>query len=88
MLKAAHNTTVELTCTDETSDPDIAPPHWVMNGSVALTEDGYRSSRDEDTRALIGTLTINGNNTCGTFSMYCILHNEQILHNSTLIVGG
>jgi len=88
MFKAAHNTTIELTCIDKANDPDISPPHWVMNGSVALTEDGYRSSRDEDTRALIGTLTINGNNTCGTFNMYCILHNEQILHSTTLIVEG
>jgi len=41
-MKAAHNTTVELTCIDQNDEGYY--PVWYMNGSA----DGYRSSRDED----------------------------------------
>ena len=85
-MKAAHNTTVELTCI--TSDGGLAPPAWFMDGSLALTEDGYTSSRDEDNGELIGILTINGNQTCGTFHLCCRLTSGQIMHNFTLTVEG
>jgi len=85
-VTAAHNTTVVLMCVDPSSGN--FPPAWIKNGSVALTDDGYTSSRDEDTGELIGTLTINGNHTCGTFYVYCVLHNGQILHTTSLTVEG
>ena len=85
-MKAAHNTTVELTCTASEDDP-IAPV-WFMDGSFVLSEDGYRASIDENTGKLIGTLTINGNQTCGTFRIHCRLSGGQIMHNTTLTVDG
>ena len=85
-MNAAHNTTVVLTCVDPSSGN--FPPAWIKNGSVALTDDGYTSSRDKDTGELIGTLTINGNHTCGTFYVHCVLRNGQILHNTSLTVEG
>jgi len=88
-MKAAHNATVQLACTASEAD-DPYPPIWVMNGSSVLSEDGgYRSSRDEDTGKLIGTLTINGNQTCGTFRIHCtLLPSEQIMHSYMLTVEG
>jgi len=59
-----------------------------MDGLPTLVGDGYRSSRDEDTGELIGTLTINGNHTCGTFNVYCLLRSGQTMHEITLIVEG
>ena len=54
-MKAAHNTTLELTCTASEDDPFA--PAWFMNGLFVLSDGGYRASRDEDTGELIGTLT-------------------------------
>jgi len=85
-MQAAHNTTVELTCTTSGGDP--TPPVWYMDGSVTLYEDGYRFSRDEDTGELIGTLMINGNQTCGTFLCSCRSFSGQIMHNFTMTVDG
>ena len=86
-MKAAHNTTLELTCTASEDDP-IAPA-WFMNGSLVLSQDGYRVSRDGNTGKLIGTLTINGNQTCGTFRVHCTLYpSGQIMHSTTLTVQG
>ena len=86
-MKVAHNTTVELTCT--ASDYYPIAPIWFMDGWIVLTEDGYRASRDEDTGKLIGTLTINGNQTSGTFHVHCRLYpSQQIMHNTMLTVEG
>ena len=86
-MKAAHNTTVKLTCT--ASDDYPIAPIWFMDGSLALTEDGYSNSRDEDTGELIGTLTINGNQTSGIFHVHCRLYpSEQIMHSTMLTVEG
>jgi len=85
-LNAAHNTTVELTCIDPNSV--YFPPAWIKNGSVVLTDDGYRASRGEGTGKLIGTLTIDGNRTCGTINVYCVLNSGQIIQNTSLTVEG
>jgi len=86
-MKAAHNTTVELTCAASEDDP-IAPV-WSMDGSFVVSEDAYRVSRDGNTGKLIGILTINGNQTCGTFRVHCTLYpSGQIMHNTTLTVEG
>ena len=85
-MKAAHNTTVKLICT--ASDAETFAPVWFLDGSVTVSEDGYTSSRDEDTGELIGILTINGNQTCGTFHLCCRLTSWQIMHNFTLTVEG
>ena len=85
-MQAAHNTTVELTCI--TSDDDPTAPIWFIDEVQALSQDGYRSSRDENTGKLIGTLMINGNLTCGTFNVYCKLESRQIMHSTTLTVEG
>jgi len=86
-MKAAHNTTVKLTCT--ASDDYPIAPAWFMDGSFVPSEGGYRSSIDEDTGELIGTLTINGNQTCGTFRVHCVLYpSEQIMHSTMLTVEG
>ena len=85
-LKAARNTTVEFTCI--APNDALFPPVWFMNGSFVPSEDGYRSSRDEDTGELFGTLIINGNHSCGTFHVYCKLSGRQIRHNTTLTVEG
>ena len=86
-MKAAHNTTVELRCTASDSETLFAPV-WFMDGSVALYQDGYTTGRDEDTGELIGTLIINGNQTCGTFLCSCKLTGGEIMHNFTLTVEG
>lgn len=85
-LKAARNTTVEFTCI--APNDALFPPVWFMNGSFVPSEDGYRSSRDENTGELFGTLIINGNHSCGTFHVYCRLSGRQIRHNITLTVEG
>ena len=86
-MKAAHNATVELKCT--ASEDDSFPPAWVMNGSAVISRNGYRSSIDEDTGKLIGTLTINGNQTCGIFRIHCtLLPSGQIMHSTMLTVEG
>ena len=85
-LKAAHNTTVVFTCIDHT-DAHF-PPAWWMDGSLVLTKDGYASSRDKDTGELIGILTINGNQSCGAFNVYCRPYSGQIMHNTTLTIEG
>jgi len=85
VINAACNTTVELTCT--APNGALFPPTWVMNGSTVLSDGGYKSSRD-DTGVVIGTLIINSSHTCGIVSVYCRLHNGQILHNTTLTVEG
>jgi len=59
-----------------------------MDGLPILVGDGYRSSRDETTGELIGILTINGNRTCGTFNVYCLLRNGQTMHDITMMVEG
>ena len=84
MVNVAHNTTIELTCTDTAG----FLPSWFMNGSVVFG-DRFRTSRD-DTGAVTGTLTINGNDTCGTLNVYCncLRHNRQALHNTSLRVEG
>ena len=87
-MKAAHNATVRLTCIDSYSVEQLFPPVWVINGSSVPSEDGYRFTRDETTGQLIGILTINGNRTCGTFNVYCLLHNRQTVHETTLTVEG
>ena len=86
VVTVARNTTVELTCIDPNGV--LFPPAWIMSGSLALTESGYRASRDEDTGELIGTLTINGNHSFGTFNVYCTLHSGQIMHNTSLTIEG
>ena len=86
VVTVARNTTVELTCIDPNGV--LFPPAWIVNGSAALTDDGYRTSRGEDPGKLIGTLTINGNHTCGIFNVHCQLHSGQIMHNTTLTFGG
>ena len=86
-MKAAHNTTVEFTCT--ASDRDPIAPLWFMDGSFALSEGAYRVSRDGNTGNLIGILTINGNQTSGTFRVHCTLYpSGQIMHSTTLTVEG
>jgi len=85
-MKAAHNTTVELTCI--ASDDDPIAPIWFSNELQALSENGYTTSQDEDTGKLIGTLTINGNQTCGTFRIHCVLSGGQIMHSIMLTVEG
>jgi len=82
VIKAAHNTTVELTCSDR-NDEGYSPA-WYMNGSAG----GYSSSRNEDTGELIVTLTINGNHTSGTFNAHCRLYSGEIVHNTVLTVEG
>jgi len=82
-MKAARNVTVNLTCIDSGG-----PPAWVKNGSFVTSDDGYRSTRDEDTGELIGILTINGNHTSGAFNVYCRLYSGQIMNNITLTVEG
>ena len=86
VVTVGHNTTVKLTCIDPNGA--LFPPAWIINGSSALTESGYTSSRDENTGELIGTLIINGSRTCGTFNVYCSLHSGQIMHNTSLTVEG
>jgi len=81
-MNAAHHTTIELTCIDQNDEGYY--PVWYMNGSA----DGYRSSRDEGTGELIGTLIINGNRTCGTFNVYCRLYSGQTVHNTILTMEG
>jgi len=85
-MKAAHNTTVELIC--PASDGDFLAPAWFVDGSVTVYNDGYRTSRDEDTGELIGTLIINGNQTCGTFLYSCRLSSGEIMHSFTMTVDG
>ena len=82
MVNVAHNTTIELTC----ADPAGFLPSWFMNGSVVFG-DRFRTSSD-DTGAVTGTLMINGSDTCGTLHVYCLLHNRQNLHNTSLTVQG
>ena len=85
-MKAAHNTTVEFTCT--ASDDDPIAPIWFINELQALSQDGYAASRDGNTGKLIGILTINGNQTFGTFRINCRLSGGQMMHNTTLTVEG
>ena len=86
-MKVAHNTTVELKCT--ASDRNPIAPIWSMDGSFVLSGDAYRVIRDGNTDKLVGILTINGNQTCGTFRLHCTLYpSGQIMHNTTLTVEG
>ena len=83
LVNVARNTTIELTC----SDPNGFLPSWFMNG-VVVFGDHYSSSSDVNTGVVTGTLTINGNLTYGAFNVYCSLHNDQILHNTSVTVQG
>lgn len=83
LVNVACNTTIELTC----SDPSGFLPSWFMNG-VVVFGDHYSSSSDVNTGVVTGTLTINGNHTYGAFNVYCSLHNDQILHNTSVTVQG
>ena len=86
-MKAAHNATVELICT--ASDDDPFAPVWFMDGLFVLSEGGYRASMDKNTGNLIGVLTINGNQTSGTFRIHCtLLPSGQIMHSTMLTVEG
>lgn len=81
-MKIAQNTTIELMCTNLN-----ALPSWFMNGSL-VSGDSYSSSKDEKTGAVIGTLMINGNHISGRLNVYCSIDGGQILHNTTLMIGG
>ena len=83
MLIVADNTTLQLAC----SDSNGFLPSWLVNGRVILG-DRYSSSRDKNSGVVTGTLMINGNQTYGAFNVYCILHNGQILHNTSVTVQG
>jgi len=85
-ITAAHSATVNLTCIDPVGRN--FPPAWIMDGLATFPNDGYWSYRNETTGELIGILAINGNRTCGTFNVYCLPNNGQIIHNTTLTVEG
>jgi len=60
-----------------------------MEEVQVLSGDGYTTSRDENTGKVIGTLTINGNQTRGTFRIHCtLLPSQQIMHSTMLTVEG
>jgi len=82
VIKAAYNTTVKLTCIDRNGEGYY--PVWYMNGSA----DSYRSSRNEDTGELIGTLIINGSHTSGTYNVHCRLYSGQTMYNTILTIEG
>ena len=83
-MKAAHNTTVELTCT--ASDDDPIAPIWFIDEAQALSQDGYVASRDGNTGKLIGILIINGNETFGTFRVNCSLSDGETTYSAMLTV--
>ena len=84
VLIVSPGVTIELTCTGPTLN-------WFWNGRQAVTagdcyESRLKTSEGQNTTA---TLTINGNHTCGTFNVYCIIHGSVVgLHNRTLAFQG
>ena len=90
IMIVAPRVTVEFKCTGPGGES--GRPTWFLNGGLAETDGGcYRSTF---TRAeglnYTSTLIINGNRTCNTFNIYCIIYKEArlYLHNTTLVVQG
>ena len=84
----APGVTVELMCTG----PAVL---WFLNGRQAISdEDCYRSThRRAGEQNVTGTLTINVNNTCDAFHVYCRIQYTDpgfslYINNITLIAQG
>ena len=90
ILTVAHNTTINLVCTDGTSFPT-----WFVNESTVGTEGQCSRSNFISNGGIMVTaiLTIDGNCVCGTLNMHCeayIAEERQLvsLHNTTLTIQG
>ena len=89
VLTVAHNTTINLVCTDGSRYPT-----WFVNGStVGIEGQCNRSSYSINGGMVTATLTIDGNCICGTLNMHCeayIAEERQLafLHNTTLTIQG
>ena len=91
-MTVAPGVTVTFTCT---GSADAFLPTWFVNGTMAVSggHTCYRSTYSRRPRELnaTATLTINGNNSCNVFSVYCRIFRESkllYLHNTTLTVQG
>ena len=89
ILTVAHNTTINLVCTDGTRLPT-----WFVNGiTVRIEGQCSRSSYSINGEMVTAILTIDGNCICGTLNIHCeayIAEERQLvfLHNTTLTIQG
>ena len=80
-LNVAHNTTVRLECRGR--EPH---PYWLINETHAQHPQ-YRVTVDDNTGDFIGQLVINGNETCGTLDLRCVVY-RQTAYSTRLTIQG
>ena len=93
MITVAPGVTVKFnTCTGPAGLSAVQPT-WFVNGKIAETEgDCYESILIiAEGLNYTATLTINGNDTCDTFNVYCRIYRESqflCIHNTTVTFQG
>ena len=80
-INVARNTTVRLECRGR--EPY---PYWLINETVAQHPQ-YAVAVDHNTGDFIGKLVINGNETCGTLDLRCVVYRETT-YSTTLTIQG